>query len=167
MQETTRRGAWEGALFGLVAGIILGVAEVIAAAAMGVKALQPIRMFASVVLGQEALTTTSLAGALVAGIVVHLVLSTLFGALYGMVNATFSKETETSYARQAGLGLLFGAGLWIVNFQIIARIAYPWFLDETSQGLQVVLHAVAFGLPLALMYTLAERRVQMPHATTA
>jgi hypothetical protein len=28
----------------------------------------------------------------------------------------------------AGLGLLLGAMIWLVNFQIIARILYPWLL---------------------------------------
>ncbi|MCX4243472.1 hypothetical protein OEB96_22765 [Paraliomyxa miuraensis] len=144
------------------------MAEIIAAMAAGLRPLLPLRMAASVVIGPEALTTTTVAGAIVAGVVVHLLASTLFGAIYGLVNSSFSQETETSYARQAGLGMLYGVALWIATFQIIARIAYPWFLD-TSQGLQVVLHALTFGLPLALMYALAERRVQLvrPQATTA
>lgn len=161
MKETTKRGAREGIVFGLVAGLILGVAEIIAASAAGLRPLLPLRMASSIFIGQEALTTTTtLATAVIVGIIVHFVLSALFGAIYGLVNATFTPKTETDYARQTGLGLLFGAALWLVNFQIIARGAYPWFL-ETSQWLQLLMHAVFFGLPVALMYALAERRVQL------
>lgn len=162
MKETTKRGAREGIAFGFIAGLILLVAEVIAAAAAtGVAPQAPLRMASSIVLGQEALTTsTTLATAVIVGLIVHAVLSMAFGALYGVINAMFSTETETNYARQSGLGLAFGAALWLVNFQIIARVGYPWFLD-TSQWLQLLMHAAFFGLPLALMYALAERRVQL------
>ena len=90
---------------------------------------------------------------------VHLALSALLGLIYGLVNARLSPETETRWARQAGLGLLFGALVWLVNFQVVARLLYPWFLT-TPQSVQLLLHALFFGLPLGLMYAAAERRVQ-------
>jgi hypothetical protein len=86
--------------------------------------------------------------------------------VYGAINGTFSPATETSYIRQAGLGLLFGVILWFVKFQIIARIAYPWFLTR-PQLPQLLMHAVFFGLPLALMYAAAERRVQFHRTARA
>jgi hypothetical protein len=104
------------------------------------------------------------APALVVGIIAHLTLSGIYGLAYGVVNAMFSPRTETSWGRQMAIGVVFGAALWLVNFQIIARIVYPWFLDA-PQALQLLMHAVAFGLPLALMYAGAERRVQIIGAT--
>lgn len=158
MAEAVRRGAKEGIRYGIIAGVIFGLAEILAAGMMGDPPLMPVRMFASIVLGAAALEQVALGGALVVGIVVHLVLAGLFGLVYGAANARFlSAETRTHMGRQAAMGLLFGIAIWLVNFQIIARILYPWFL-MTPQFLQMVLHAVFFGLPLSLMYARAERR---------
>lgn len=159
MTGATRRGAKEGLGFGLIAGVIFALAEMIGAAMMGDPPLMPVRMFASVVLGESALQTASLGSVVVVGTIAHLALSAVFGLIYGVVNARLSSTTETSWGRQVGLGLLFGVMLWLVNFQIIARILYPWFL-MTPQVLQMAMHAMFFGLPLGLMYAAAERRVQ-------
>ena len=160
METKMKRGLKEGIEFGLIAGVIFGLVEILVSAMMGNPPLQPIRMFASVVLGETALQSTELGSVVVIGAVVHLALSALFGLIYGAINGALSRETETSWGRQAGIGLVFGVLLWFVNFQLIARAIYPWFLD-TPQALQAALHAVFFGLPLALMYAAAERRVQL------
>lgn len=157
MRDATRRGIKEGVAFGLIAGAIFGGIEIIAASMMGDPPLMPVRMFASTVLGEAALADTSLGTAVIIGFIAHFALSSIFGVIYGAANARFSLSTETSYGRQAALGLLFGAALWLVNFQVIARVLYPWFLTA-PQGLQLMLHALFFGLPLALMYAAAERR---------
>lgn len=158
MAEATKRGAKEGIGFGLIAGVIFAMMEIAGAAAMGNPPLMPIRMFASIVLGEAALETVPMGSALLVGVVVHLALSALFGLIYGLLNARTSTATQTQWGRQAGLGLLFGLALWLVNFQIIARVLYPWFLT-TPQFLQALMHALFFGLPLGLMYAAAERRV--------
>lgn len=159
MTEQAKPSAIVGAGFGLGAGIIFAMIEVAAAVMMGNPPLMPLRMFASVLLGQDALQAAPLGTAVLGGAVVHLGLSALYGLIFGLINAKLSAETQTSWGRQAGLGLLFGAMLWFVNFQIIARIFYPWFLT-TPQFLQMTLHAMFFGLPLALMYAAANRRVR-------
>jgi uncharacterized membrane protein YagU involved in acid resistance len=159
MSDTFKRGAKEGLGFGVIAGVIFAMMEIAGAVMMGNPPLMPVRAFASVLLGQGAMQTASVGTVVVVGTIVHLALSAVFGLIYGIVNARFSSKTETSWGRQAGLGLLFGAMIWLVNFQIIARILYPWFL-MMPQFLQMVMHAMFFGLPLALMYAAAERRVQ-------
>lgn len=157
MAEETRRGIKEGIGFGLIAGVIFAIVEVVAAGAMGDPPLMPLRMFASVILGQAALETFSVATAVVVGGITHLVLSAIFGLIYGLINSRLSAETQTGWAWQSGLGLVFGAAIWLVNFQVIARLLYPWFLT-TPQFLQMLMHAMFFGLPLGLMYAAAERR---------
>jgi hypothetical protein len=152
------RGVTEGLSFGLLAGIILGALEMAAASAMGGSPIMPLRMFASVVLGSTVLQGPVSGSIIGVGIISHLVLSAIFGLVYGLFNARLSEVTQTHLNRQVGLGLLFGALLWFVNFQIIARAIYPWFLGA-PQFLQMTLHAVGYGLPLAVMHGWAERRV--------
>ena len=122
MTEQAKRSAKVGSGFGLIAGVVFALMEVVGAVLMGNPPLMPLRMFASVLLGQSALEAASLGTAVLVGTVVHLGLSALYGLIYGLINARLSAETQTNWGRQAGLGLLFGAMLWLVNFQIIARI---------------------------------------------
>jgi len=154
--RTYRRSLREGALFGVLAGIIFAFVEVLIASAHG-YAFAPFRLFASMVLGQQALDTTSLPVAIVVGSAVHLVLSAWYGLVYGWFNALFSREVQTGFGSQAWLGLLFGVALWFINFQVLGRLLYPWAQDST-QFTQMLTHSVAFGLPLGLMYAGAERR---------
>lgn len=171
-RDTTRgstgRGLRQGIAYGLIAGLVFGMVELIASAAMGGPVLMPVRMFSSVLLGQEAFSEVVWLGWVVAvGLGVHFALSALLGLLYGALQSRMSVEGRTSWGRQSAVGLLFGAAIWLVNFQIIARLFYPWFL-EAPQFLQLTLHAVAFGWPLGLMFAAAERyqrRTRQPVAT--
>lgn len=164
MAIETRRSPGEGITAGLIAGVIFAIMEMVAAAMMGDPALMPVRMFASVVLGKGAMEGP-LGTALVVGTIAHLVLSAAFGIPYGLFSGRMSDPTRTSFGRQAGLGILFGLAVWFVNFQIIARVLYPWFL-EAPQFLQAMMHALFFGLPLALIYAASERRVHAPVPAT-
>jgi hypothetical protein len=48
-----------------------------------------------------------------------------------------------------GAGIVYGLALYVVNFQILGRTAFPWFTDSMGppQGFEVFIHAV-FGLAL-------------------
>lgn len=165
----TGRGLAQGMGYGLIAGLVFGTVEIIGSAAMGNPALMPVRTFASVLLGREAFSEVVWIGwAVAVGLGVHFALSALFGLIYGAIESRMSREGRTSWGRQSAVGLLFGAAIWLVNFQIIARLFYPWFL-EAPQFLQLALHAVTFGLPLALMFASAERyqpKTKRPAGTT-
>jgi hypothetical protein len=167
MASGNRRSIGEGITAGLIAGVIFAMMEIAGAAMMGNPPLMPVRMFASVVLGQGAMEGP-LGVPLVVGTIAHLVLSAGFGIVYGLLAARTSEATKTSFGRQAGLGILFGLVVWLVNFHIIARVLYPWFLGA-PQFLQAMMHGLFFGLPLALIYAASERRVHAhaPAARTA
>jgi hypothetical protein len=158
MQNDTRRGIKEGLGFGVVAGMVFGLIEVVGTGMMGDSPLMPIRMFASVVLGEGAMTSPNIGSVAIVGVVAHVVLSAIFGLMYGVFAANTSLRTQTDWSRQAFLGLMFGVALWFVNFQVIARFLYPWFLEVPQFG-SMVMHAMFFGLPLSLLYARAERHV--------
>lgn len=153
----TRGALASGAAFGVAAGVIFVIMEIIGAAMMGNPALMPVRMFASTLLGRDALMGTSLGAAVLVGLLMHFALSAVYGVIYGAIESRMSFEARKNWGRQSVVGLLFGVGLWFLNFQIIARLIYPWFLDA-PQFLQLMLHALFFGLPLGLMFAARERR---------
>jgi hypothetical protein len=151
-----RRSIKEGISFGIVAGIVFAVAQMLAAGMMGELGLMPLRMFASIVLGSHAMTSTDVAITVFIGMLVHFVLAGAFGAFYGIIEERFARDTRSSFGKQAAFGMVYAVLLWFVNYQVIARIMYPWFLAP-PQGIQMMIHALCYGLPLAVMYAFYER----------
>ncbi|RJP74660.1 MAG: hypothetical protein C4524_12635 [Candidatus Zixiibacteriota bacterium] len=158
--RTLSRGAW----YGLLAGIIFMIMEMVGAAIMGMPVFMPLRMFASVLLGQTALTGMSLGTAVFLGLIIHLLLSAVFGFIYGLINIGLPPAHRASMGSQAVIGFGYGLLLWFINFQIIARMIYPWFL-ETPQFMQAMMHALFYGLPLGLMFAGTMQRTEMAVST--
>ncbi len=159
-QGTTKRSIGEGIGYGLIAGAIFAVVWMLGSVAMGQPALTPFRLSAGVFFGAGALEFGTW-GAFLGGALVGLVVSAIFGAIYGLINARLPLESHVNMGTQTVLGLVFGAAVWVLMFQIIARAAWPWLLEPNQLGM-FILHAVFFGLPLGLMFAAAERRA-MPH----
>ncbi|HEY3359963.1 MAG TPA: hypothetical protein VGQ83_42320 [Polyangia bacterium] len=157
-QDTWRLIA-QGALLGVLAGLAFALVEVLTSVARGHAPEVPLRMAASVVLGREALDPLAPAVVRGVGILVHLGLSVVFGALYGAILPTLTGEVREGVTSQALVGLGFGVFLWLVNFQLIARTEYPWLLG-TPQVTQAAIHAACFGLPIAMGFAAHERRLR-------
>jgi hypothetical protein len=155
--SSTPWSAKNGLGFGVVAGVVLLLAESIATWIGGRGLLEPVRYAASVVLGVRALTETPIGLALAVGLGVHLLQSAFFGLVYSLIDARMSPELRPRLEHQSAVGMLFGLGVWGLAFQFTARGYFPWFL-ETPQFFQLVMHAIFFGLPLGLLFAAAERR---------
>jgi hypothetical protein len=132
MSKTTR-SAREGIEVGILAGLVLATAELIAGP---VTANELLRI----------------------GIPIHLGLSAAFGLIYGLINSQVSEDVQQNPWAQAAIGIAFGAAIYALDFQGVARFAYPWLLD-VPQLPQLAMHALAFGLPLGLIYAAIEWRV--------
>lgn len=143
--------------FGLLAGATLLAAEIIAALLGGVPPTLPLRLAASVAVGSAGVEGPPTFGLMVVGMLVHLTLSALYGWIYGAVHRASTPAARASFARQAVAGAAFGALLWLANMQVVARAVYPWFLDA-AQVVQALLHALAFGAPLGLLFAAGSQR---------
>src|SRR3954470_18894885 len=128
MAPEARSQTTETSVLGIAAGIPFAIAQMAVAVVTGLPALTPFRLFASIVLGQAALSLP-LGFAAIAGAAVHLVLSMAYGAIYGALNEAVLSERRVRLAGQAFAGLLYGTLIWLVDVQLIARAAYPWFLE--------------------------------------
>jgi len=135
----------QGAIGGIVAGLIFAAFEMLASAAMqGPGAFfMPLRMIGAIALGADALEPGySLVAAGLAGVAVHVALAIVYGVVFAAVFGGLR-----SMWQMIGLGAAFGTVLWLVNFYLIAPGMFPWFL-QTSPMLQFWAHAVFFGVPL-------------------
>lgn len=138
-------GELAGALLAVGAALTLGPAE-------------SVRLAASVLLGEHALDDAlDLGAAITMALLAHPVLAGLFGWLYGALHGSMVPAARVRSDLQALAGVLFGIGLWFVDVQLVARLAYPWFVDDVSQLGLAALHALFFGLPLGLFFAAAAR----------
>ena len=133
---------------GLIAGLIFAMFEMVVAALInGASAFfMPLRMIGAMVLGAEALDPGySLITAGPAGVLVHVVLSALFGAVFGAAVAAVPSVARSTGALVAAAGL-YGLLLWLVNFYVVAPVAgWDWFPNGTDEAVQFVAHVVCFG----------------------
>ncbi|MBA2451610.1 MAG: hypothetical protein H0V47_00450 [Chloroflexia bacterium] len=150
--EHTTRAGWvtAGALMGAVAGVILAMFDVIMAWIMGNGFFMPLRMIGAIALGEEALEPSySLLTAGVVGLLVHMVLSIILGAIAGTVIAAVTL-LQTNAVVLVIATTIFGFLLWIVNFFVIAPAAFEWF-TMADDVVQFVAHTFFFGMALGLL----------------
>lgn len=150
-----RWGFRQGVIAGVVAGIVFAAFEMLTSALMmGAAAFfMPLRMIGAIALGPEALDPGySIQTAGLAGVIVHVILS----IVYGVVFAELATMLRGPAAFVMG-GAAFGLALWLVNFYVIAPMAFPWFL-ESSPLVQFVGHTFFFGMVLGYyLWTSHER----------
>jgi len=154
---------------GILAGIIFMAFEMMAAAlTMGATAVfTPLRMVGAIVLGATALDSATVA-ATAAGAIVHLVLSAIFGAAFGLGVGSMVSATPPllrSATSIIAVGTAYGFALWPINFYFIAPWAgWYWFPTQSNPVVQVVAHTVFFGAPLGTYVAdrIAAKRARVP-----
>jgi cytochrome b561 len=124
--------------------------EMIVAWMMGNGFFAPLRMIGAIALGEEALEPSySLLTAAAAGLVVHMMLSIIFGAIAGAIISAVTALQTNALALIVATSI-FGFLLWIVNFFVIAPAAFEWFTmaDDT---VQFFAHTFFYGTVLGLL----------------
>lgn len=147
----------QGAIGGIVAGVIFAAFEMMASAAMmGPEAFfMPLRMIGAIVLGPAALEPTyNLWGAGFAGLIVHMVLAVIYGAVFALIFGGLR-----SPAVDIAVGAAYGLALWLINFYVIAPAMFPWF-TEANPMIQFIAHVVFFGAVLGWYMWWARRRAE-------
>lgn len=132
---------------GLLAGLVFAIFEVTAATVLGgpSQAFVPLRLIGAIALGPHALEPGySLVAAASVGLLVHLILSMLFAAIFAvLVPSTFATRSEVE------LGMFYGFMLWLSNFYLIGpALGWAWFAQQTTPLVQLTAHVVAFGAVL-------------------
>jgi hypothetical protein len=102
--------------------------------------LAPLKLIATLVLDGPAQDLSN--GTAWVGIGIHALLSVAFGLVFGLV-APWLRRYDSVVAG----GLVYGSLIYLVNFQILARIAFPQFLN-TNAAVEASLHML-FGAVLA------------------
>ena len=147
-------GKWVGAgiVAGLLAGLVFIVFELIMAAILTPSVFGPLRLISAIVLGKGALPPPPVAGLgviVVVGLIVHFVLSALWGAIFGAA-AGLIGALSNSRAALIVAASVFGLALWLVNFYVIAPVVFPWFA-MANPVVQFFAHTFFYGTTLGLI----------------
>jgi uncharacterized membrane protein YagU involved in acid resistance len=146
----SRKWLQYGAIMGLVAGLIFAAFEMIMAAILQGNAFGPIRMIGAIVLGQQAIDPAySFATAILTGLVVHLVLSTIYGLIFGAIMMALPQGRQNRM-NVIWIATAFGLLLWLANFYVVAPLLFPWFTNANPL-VQFVAHTFFYGTALGLL----------------
>ena len=160
MVSNRKRITAEGFGFGLIAGVIVLAAEIVASAVATGMPGAPLRSWASLVLGCHALDS-SLGTTCLAGLVVELVVSGLLGLLYAQFEWLLPAEARRHYGWQIGMGVVYAGLAWIAGLALaVGTRVFPWLATMTPLR-DLVLESVFSGGALGLMFAAAERRTPL------
>lgn len=147
-----RMGSWLGwgALSGFLAGVVFIVLNSWFASTVGKPALGPLKTIATLIEGPPPPQAT-----VWIGVVVHVVLSVLFGLVFAAAVAPMRVGSGGSVA---WAGLLFGGIIYVADFQILARFIQQFSAFQmTNQPFELTVHLL-FGAVLAALLLIGPGR---------
>ncbi len=149
-----------GAVGGLAAGLLFLLANMGWATRAGMPGVAPLIDIATIFNVTE--TPDPTPENISIGLVTHLNLSVLFGIAFALI-ATGIRDGRTLLLA----GAAYGVALYVVNFQVLGRTAFPWFQDGPDQLFELFAH-LGYGLLLApFLIGLHRRQPPTPEAGDA
>lgn len=135
-----------GVLAGLCAGISLAMFVMVMDAILGDSFLDWLRYSAAIALGSSALPDRSPLTVLIIGLIVHLSLASLYGAIFAV-----AARYITFLRRDLLIATtLFGLAIWLLNFYVFSPWLFPWF-EDSPDLVQFIAHTVFYGMPLGVI----------------
>jgi len=135
-----------GILAGIGAGITFALFLGVMDAILGNGFLDWLRQSAAIALGSSVARASSTLSVLVVGLIVHVSLAALYGAIFAV-----AARYITFLRRELIIATtIFGLGIWILNFYIVSPWLFPWF-DDSPDIVQFIAHTVFYGMPLGLI----------------
>lgn len=150
MQTSAERLGPSGVPAGLTAGLVLLAAELIGAAWLGRPLLEPVSRCSRLVLGGAAASTPTWLTACVGGATL-LVLTGIYGAVYGFLANALSSTLDVGGVLGAVMGAIFGLAVFFCDLETAEQASRSWSALRSST-LQAFVHAAFFGVPLGLIH---------------
>ncbi len=150
-----------GIVAGLGAGIVFILLEMAWLTHLGKPAVTPLLVISTIFNGTNAPTVipTQIPLDAIVGLVVHLNLSLAFGLGFLPIVALLARLRQTSILTLTAAGLVYGGLLYVLNFVILSKLAWPAFTAPGSpQGFFFWVH-VLYGLMLVPFFAGILRRV--------
>lgn len=140
----TQLGYGKAAILGLVAGLAMAMLAMMVTALSGMGLFAMPAMIGGLVFGPAAVMSAGV-GVILAGLMLHMAFSMMFGVAYAAIVNLWTKETLFT-------GIVFGLALWAFNLHILARIVPgAAFIAEHEPGWLAIMTHLVFGATLGLL----------------
>ncbi len=151
--EKLRLDYVHGAIAGLIGGITMAMVTMMLTGMMGMGIWAMPKMIGGLALGPQAVMTGGVA-VIVAGLMIHMMLSVMFGLVYAMIVNVVTRELWLT-------GLTLGIALWLVNFYAVGAVWPAAAMMQKEPLALAALSHLVFGTVTALV---ASRFVRRAHA---
>jgi hypothetical protein len=139
-----------GALAGLAGGLAMAIVAALISASMGQDIWHEPKRIAAIVYGPAALATTGFdPGPVLVGTLIHLVVSALLGAIFGIVTRRWLRLTS-DFGTPVLAGLIYGLMVWMVAYFIVLPLLNPALLEIYAPAF--IIQHVTYGIVTGLVY---------------
>ena len=139
-----------GALAGLAGGLAMAVVAALIAAGMGQDIWHESKRIAAIVYGPAALAGSGFdPGPVLVGTLIHLVVSALLGAIFGIVTRRWLHLTS-DFGTPVLAGLIYGLLIWLVAYFVVLPLLNPALLEVYAPAF--IIQHVVYGVVMGLVY---------------
>ncbi len=139
-----------GALAGLAGGLVMAVVAALISASMGQDIWHESKRIAAIVYGPSALAASGFdLGPVLTGSLIHLLVSALLGAIFGIVTRRWLHLTS-DFGTPVMAGLVYGLLIWMAAYFVVLPLLNPALLDVYTPAF--IIQHVAYGVVLGLVY---------------
>ena len=140
-----------GAVAGLIGGLVMALVGAVISASLGGDIWLEAKQIAAVVYGPAAAAQSVFAaGPVLVGSLLHLLVSTALGAVFGIVTRRIFHLTS-EFGTPLMAGLIYGLLIWLVDYFVVLPLINP-LLRETYAPAFIIQHLV-YGAVTGLAYT--------------
>jgi len=139
-----------GAIAGLAGGLAMAVVAALLSASMGQDIWHEPKRIAAIVYGPAALAASGFdLGPVLLGTLLHLLVSALLGAIFGIVTRR-GLHLTSDFGTPIMAGLVYGLLIWMVAYFVVLPQLNPALLEVYPPAF--IIQHVAYGVVLGLVY---------------
>jgi hypothetical protein len=139
-----------GALAGLGGGVAMAIVAALISASMGQDVWHESKRIAAIVYGEAALAQPGFAaGPVLVGTFLHLVVSALLGAAFGIITRRVLHLTSDFWTPVLA-GLIYGMLVWLIAYFVVLPLTNPLLLELYAPAF--IIQHVVYGLVTGMLY---------------
>jgi len=139
-----------GAIAGLAGGVAMAVVAALLSASMGQDIWHEPKRIAAIVYGPTALAAAGFdLGPVLLGSLLHLFVSALLGAIFGIVTRRWLHLTS-DFGTPVMAGLVYGLLIWMAAYFVVLPLFDPALLEVYPPAF--IIQHVTYGIVLGLVY---------------
>ena len=141
-----------GAIAGLGGGLAMAVVGAIISASLDGDIWLEAKQIATVFYGPSVATVPGFAaGPIIVGTLLHMIVSAVLGALFGIVTRRVLHLTS-DFGTPLMAGLIYGMLIWLVGYLVVLPLVNPLLRNSTYAPAFIIQHLV-YGAVTGLIYT--------------